>query len=83
MREEVLYNVFLELQKYYDALEIERCTEILIGYGVGPHTKRILRHYWGSNSSWWTGQGPTMAPHSEAYEGSPRDTNSPSPYLTW
>ena len=79
MREEILYNVFLELQKYYHSLEIERCMEILVGYGVRPRTKRIIRHNWGKNSSWWTEQGPIMAPHSKAYEGSPRDTYSPPP----
>ena len=31
MREEVLYEVFLDLQKSYDALEQEYCMEILVG----------------------------------------------------
>ena len=36
MREEVLYVIFLDLQKAYDALERSMCLEILEGYGVGP-----------------------------------------------
>ena len=36
LREEVLYMIFLELHKAYDALERSRCLEILEGYGVGP-----------------------------------------------
>ena len=46
MREEVLYKVFLNLRKAYDELDRERCMEILMGYGVGPRTERILRQYW-------------------------------------
>ena len=36
LREEVLYVVFLDLHKVYDALDMSRCLEILEGYGVGP-----------------------------------------------
>ena len=36
LREEVLYVIFLELHKAYDALDRSRCLEILEGYGVGP-----------------------------------------------
>ena len=45
-REEILYEVFLDLRKAYDALDRERCMEILVGYGVGPRIERIIRHYW-------------------------------------
>ena len=34
--EEVLYVIFLDLHKAYDALERYRCLEFLEGYGVGP-----------------------------------------------
>ena len=34
LREEVLYMIFLELHKAYDALDRSRCLEILEGYGV-------------------------------------------------
>ena len=36
MREEVLYMIFLDLYKSYDALERYRFLDILEGYGVGP-----------------------------------------------
>ena len=36
LREEVLYMIFLDLHKEYDALERSRCLEILEGYRVGP-----------------------------------------------
>ena len=36
LRKEVLYMIFLDLHKAYDALDRYRCLEILEGYGVGP-----------------------------------------------
>ena len=36
LREEVLYVIFLDLHKAYDALDRYRCLEILEGYSVGP-----------------------------------------------
>ena len=47
MREEVLYVIFLDLHKAYDALSRSRCLDILEGYGVGPRARRLLRTYWG------------------------------------
>ena len=47
MREEVLYVIFLELPKAYDALDRSRCLDILEGYGVGPSARRLLKTYWG------------------------------------
>ena len=46
MREEVLYVIFMELQKAYDDLYRDRCLEILEGYGVGPRSCSILWTYW-------------------------------------
>ena len=46
MREEVLYEVFLDLKKSYDALDRERCMDIMVSYGIGPCTDRILSLYW-------------------------------------
>ena len=47
MREEVLYEVFLDLKRDYDALNWERCLEILVAYGVGTRKERLLCKYWG------------------------------------
>ena len=46
MREEVLYVIFLDLNKAYDALDRSRCLGILEGYGVGPGARRLLHNYW-------------------------------------
>ena len=50
MREEVLYVIFLDLTKAYDALKRPRSLEILEGYGVGPRVRRLLRAYWGKST---------------------------------
>ena len=46
MREDLLYEVFLNLQNAYDSLDRERCMDIIVGYGFGPRTERILQNYW-------------------------------------
>ena len=46
LREEVLYVIFLDLQKAYDALDRYRCLDIMEGYGVGPQSFWLLRTYW-------------------------------------
>ena len=46
MREEVLYKVFLDLQKAYETLDQYRCMDILVGYGVDLRMERILKDYW-------------------------------------
>ena len=46
MREEILYEVLINLWKFYDDLYRERCMDILVGFGIGPRTERILRYYW-------------------------------------
>ena len=45
MREEVLYVIFLDLTKAYDALDRSRCLDILEGYGVGPGARKLLSNY--------------------------------------
>ena len=42
MSEEVLYVIFLDLTKAYNALDRSRCLEILEGYGVGTRARRLL-----------------------------------------
>ena len=46
MREEVLYVIFLDLTKAYDALDRYRTLDILKGYGVGERVRRLLETYW-------------------------------------
>ena len=46
MREEVLFEVFLDLQKAYDALDLDRCLGIMAAYGVGTRMIQLLRKYW-------------------------------------
>ena len=45
-REEVLYEVLLNLHKAYDNLNRYWCMGIIVGYGIGLRTERILRYYW-------------------------------------
>ena len=46
MREEVLYVIFLDLNKAYAALDKDRCLKILGIYGVGTQDCRIFQTYW-------------------------------------
>ena len=46
MREDVLYVIFLDLHKPYDALDRFRSLGILEGYRVGPRARLLLRTYW-------------------------------------
>ena len=45
LREEVLYVIFLDLHKSYDALDRSRCLEILDGYRVALRARRLLHMY--------------------------------------
>ena len=47
MREVVLFEVFLDLQKTYNALDQDRCFVVIATYGVGPRTIRLLWKNWG------------------------------------
>ena len=39
--------MFLDLQKaYHDAMDRDRCLQILRGYGVGPNMLRLIKHFW-------------------------------------
>ena len=46
MREAVLFGVFLDLEKAYDALDQERFPELIAAYRVGPRMLRLLHTYW-------------------------------------
>ena len=42
IEQEALYEIFIDLRKANDAMERERCLEILEGYGVGPNILRLI-----------------------------------------
>ena len=46
MREMVLFNILLELQKAYGDLDWERCLEILAAYMVGIRIIQLIWIYW-------------------------------------
>ena len=46
LREEDLYEIFLDINKSYDALDCDFCLDILEAYGVVPRSLCLLRHYW-------------------------------------
>ena len=46
LREEVLYVIYMDLHKAYNALDRSRCLEILEGYGVVSKARKLLRTYW-------------------------------------
>ena len=46
-RREVMYVIFLDLHKVYDALDRLGCLEVIEVYGVGTRSCRCLRTYWG------------------------------------
>ena len=60
LKEEVLYVIFLDLTKAYDALDRSRCLEILEGYSIGQNDKRLLTTYW---------RRLTMVSRAEGYYG--------------
>ena len=41
-----MYGVFIDLRYAYNAMDRERCLEILKAYGVGPKMLRLLRYIW-------------------------------------
>ena len=47
MKEVVLYEGFLDLQKAYNELNWCRCLEIIAAYRVGPRLLCLLQIYWG------------------------------------
>jgi hypothetical protein len=46
IEQEALYSTFIDLRKAYDAMDRERCLEILKGYGVVPNMLRLITAFW-------------------------------------
>ena len=42
VREEIIYEILLDLQTEYNYLDRESCIDILMGYGVVPRAIRLL-----------------------------------------
>ena len=40
------YGVFIDLRKAFNAMDQERCLEILEMHGVGPNMLRLIRNLW-------------------------------------
>ena len=77
MREEVLYVIFFDLTKAYNALDRSRILDILEGYRVVLRARRLLRAYWRKstmvaraggyfgtrfNGEWGVTQGDPLSP---------------------
>ena len=46
VEQEPLFAVFIDLRKAFDAMDRDRCLEILKNYGVGPNILRLIRKFW-------------------------------------
>ena len=46
MREELIYDIYLDLHKDYDALDRGCCLDILAVYGEGPQELCLLKRFW-------------------------------------
>ena len=41
-----MYGVFIDLRNAYNAMDRERCLEILKAYGVGPKMLKVMSYFW-------------------------------------
>ena len=46
IEQHLLYIVFVDLKKAYDAMNQERCVEILRAYGVEPKMLGLIQYFW-------------------------------------
>ena len=46
LQQEMIYEVFVDLKKAYDAMDRNQYLEILRGYGVGPLMLRLIKFFW-------------------------------------
>eukprot|EP00957_Ditylum_brightwellii_P061037 4633286-Ditylum_brightwellii.AAC.1 len=46
IKQQPWYVVFFDLRKAYDSVDRKRCKDILVAYGVGPNTMRLIRYFW-------------------------------------
>ena len=46
IEQQPLFGVFLDLRKAFDAMDRDRCLDILKNYGVGPKILRLIKNFW-------------------------------------
>ena len=46
IREEILYEILLDLHKAYATLDLGICLDIIAEYGISPWALRLLQRYW-------------------------------------
>ena len=76
MREEVLFEVFLDIQKAYDALNLDRYLVIMAAYRVGTRTLQLLWKYWG-HLTMVTRAGGYFGTPFKGYHGVPQGNTLP------
>ena len=82
LREEVLYVIFLDLHKAYEALDRSRCLIILEEYGVGPQARRLL-HTYCRRLTMVALVGGYYGTAFQGERGRHRAIRCPPPYLMW
>ena len=84
MEQAPLYDIFINLQKAYDAMDRESCMEIVRGHGVGPNVRRLLQFFW-DNTELVAVLAVQLVNHSRIVEESHRvaQYSRPSSILWW
>ncbi len=45
IKQSPFYGAFIDLTKAFDAMDQERCLQLLGEYGVGQNMRRLIRHF--------------------------------------
>lgn len=71
MDQVLLYGIFIDLKKAYDAMDRDIYTEILTGYGVGPKMRKLVQFFW-DNAELVCRAGGVFGKPFKARQGDPR-----------